>query len=251
MKLAIIQARMGSTRLPGKVLKEVCGKPLLQLQLERVEQASRLDRFMVATTGREADQAIAVLCERIEVRCYRGSEDDVLDRFYQAARLAGCQAGDAIIRLTADCPLLDPEVIDRVICLYDEAQVDYASNVNPPTFPDGLDVEVFSYTALNKAWSTALLKSEREHVTPYIRNHPELFSQANYKGLQDLSALRWTVDEARDLELVTHIYEHFYPRSRVFSLDEILAFLADHPEVAAINQGFARNEGYLKSLAGD
>ncbi len=251
MILAIIQARMGSSRLPGKVLLQASGKPLLQWQLERVAQAKGIDRTMVATTVNDSDKAIAELCKQLGIGFYQGSENDVLDRYYQAALHGGCSEQDSVIRLTADCPLIDPSIIREVIRLFENTGVDYASNVNPPTFPDGLDIEIFRFSALLKAWQEAGLKSEREHVTPYIRNHPEIFSQANYAGDRDFSSQRWTVDEQRDFDLIANIIDHFSGWQKPFYMDDILEYLEANPALSEINQDIGRNEGYAKSLAED
>jgi len=246
-----MQARMGSSRLPGKVLMQVCGRTLLELQYERIRAAGTVDRVIVATTTAKSDEAIAELCGNNKMECFQGSEDDVLDRFYQAALQAGCAAGDAVIRVTGDCPLLDPEVLDQVVKFFQENGVDYASNVNPPTFPDGLDVEVFTYEVLAKAWQEANLISEREHVTPYLRNHPEIFSQVNYSSGVDLSDLRLTVDEPEDLEIVRSIYEQLYPQKRDFLLTDVVQLIKTNPQLLDTNRGAIRNAGYEKSLRED
>jgi spore coat polysaccharide biosynthesis protein SpsF len=242
---------MGSSRLPGKVLKQVCGRTLLELQYERIKAASTVDRVIIATTDGAPDEAIVELCDRENIECYRGSENDVLDRYYQAARQAGSSPDDAIIRVTGDCPLLDPEVLDQVVNFFWENGVDYASNINPPTFPDGLDVEIFKYEALERAWREASLTSEREHVTPYLRNHPEIFSQANYSNAIDLSQLRLTVDEPEDLEIIRFIYDSLYHKKRIFLMDDILELIDENPNLLDINRGAMRNEGYEKSLRED
>lgn len=251
MNFVIMQARMGSSRLPGKVLKQVCGKTLLELQYERIQAARNVDRIIIATTDAAQDEAIAILCQHNHFDCFRGSENDVLDRYFQAARQVGCSYNDAVIRVTADCPLLDPEILDQVVNLFWAFEVDYCSNVNPPTFPDGMDVEIFKYEALAKAWQEARLTSEREHVTPYIRNHPDLFSQANYSGSIDLSALRLTVDEPGDLEVVRCIYEKLYTPKRLFLLADILQMIGTEPQLTELNRGIKRNAGYEKSLSED
>lgn len=251
MNLVIIQARMGSSRLPGKVLKQACGRTLLELQYERIQAAKTIDHIIIATTQAIVDEAIVECCKTGNMSCYQGSENDVLDRYYQAARQAGASPGDAIIRVTGDCPLLDPEVLDQVVNLFWSSGVDYASNVNPPTFPDGMDIEVFKYEALEKAWQEAQLTSEREHVTPYLRNHSEIFSQANYLCSNDLSALRLTVDEPEDLEIIRSIYEQLYPPKGVFLLADILALIDANPHLLDTNQGITRNAGYDKSLRED
>lgn len=251
MIYAIIQARMGSSRLPGKVLMDLAGQPVLARVVDRVAASSRVDQVIVATTDQPEDNAIAVLCSQEGWNCYRGSASDVLDRYYQAAQAAGATAGDAVVRITADCPLIDPTVIDEVISLFSAHQLDYASNVDPPTFPDGLDVEVIDYWALQKAWEEADLISEREHVTPYIRNHKELFRQDSLRGEADLSQWRWTLDEPADYQFLLGIYTKLPGLNRDTSMGEILSFLSNHPDLTQINQDISRNEGYSKSLAAE
>ncbi|MCL5958534.1 MAG: glycosyltransferase family protein [Chloroflexi bacterium] len=245
--VAVIQARMGSTRLPGKVLAEVAGVPMLWHVVNRARTARYVDLVLVATSREPADDAIAAFCARNGIECFRGSESDVLDRYYEAARE---YQAEIVVRLTADCPLLDPEVIDDVIYSFREYPADYASNVRECTFPDGLDTEAFSFDVLEQAWREARLKSEREHVTPYIRNHPELFYLVDLHYDEDLSALRWTVDEPRDLEFVRAVYSHL-GASSAFGMEEVLDLLRERPEISEINAGIGRNEGYQKSLRED
>lgn len=244
--VAIIQARMASTRLPGKVLVEVSGQPLLQHMIERVKRAKKLDSVVVATSEAEADQAVAWLCEASGTVCYRGRESDVLDRYYRAAVE---NEADVVVRLTADCPLIDPEVIDQVIGFFHGGEFDYVSNIIECSYPDGLDTEVFTREALERTWREARLKSEREHVTPYLRNHPELFRQGNMRYHEDLSSLRWTVDTPRDLDFVRTVYSNF--SSNAFGMGEVLDLLKHNPQLGEINQGIERNEGYRKSLVED
>ena len=251
MNYIIVQARMGSTRLPGKVLKKVCGKTLLELQNERIQMVAGIDRIVIATTVAAGDDEIVQVCTKNGIDCFRGSENDVLDRYYQAACNLGCKPEDTILRITADCPLIDPQVVTSVLQLYDEAGADYASNTDPPTYPDGLDVEVFSFAVLARTWQEAALPSEREHVTPYIRNRPELFTQVNLKNDIDLSNLRWTVDNPEDFELVRLIYENLYILKRDFLMRDILELLDKNPHYKNINNSFRRNEGYQKSLLED
>ncbi|MEW5943436.1 MAG: glycosyltransferase family protein [Pseudomonadota bacterium] len=246
--LAILQARFSSTRLPGKVLKPILGKPMLRHQIERIRRARRIDKLMVATSAHPSDDALQKLCAEAGITCHRGSLDDVLDRFYQAARTQGVEY---VVRLTGDCPLADPAVIDRVVDACLESGADYASNVFPPTYPDGLDVEVFRFAALERAWREGRLPSEREHVTPYIHQHPELFRQVNVSQENDLSALRWTVDNPADFEFVREVYEALYPHNPAFATADILDLLARRPELGKINTHLQRNEGYAKSLAED
>lgn len=245
--VAIIQARMSSTRLPAKVAADLGGKPLLQRVVERARRAATLELVAVATTVNPADDRVAKLCEDVRIPFFRGSENDVLDRYYRAAARF---SADVIVRLTADCPLLDPEVIDRVIRAFLSGGCDYASNTIEPTYPDGLDTEVVSRAALERAWREARLASEREHVTPYIWKNPGLFRLCAVKGEDNLSGLRWTVDEPQDLDLVRRIYQDL---SAVpdFRMNDVLAAFRRHPEWRDVNAGFGRNEGYEKSLRED
>ena len=243
---AIIQARMGSTRLPGKVMADIAGEPMLQRVMQRVGHATKLDGIIVATSSNPEDDPVAELCGKLTINCVRGSESDVLDRYYQAAKQHQL---NCIVRLTADCPLADSHVIDRVIAAYQVGEHDYVSNIDPPTFPDGLDTEVFSFYALERAWRDASLRSEREHVTLYIRNHPELFRLANVVSERELSDLRWVVDEVRDLAFVREVYRKLGNAS--FLTDDILRLLQQEPDLKAINSNIMRNEGLLKSLAQD
>ena len=248
MILAIIQARMGSSRLPGKVLLDLAGRPVLWQVVSRVRKARLVDKVLVATTDQPSDEPIRRFCADQGTDCFGGSEQDVLDRFVQAARFAGATDSDAIVRITADCPLIDPDVIDQVVMLYLESDADYVSNINPPTFPDGLDVEVFRFSALLTAWREAKLVSEREHVTPYLRNHPEKFSARNLTHDTDLSTLRWTLDEPADYALLQRLVAELDRNQPEFHLEDVLQVLAVHPQWQELNQDFARNEGYAKSL---
>jgi spore coat polysaccharide biosynthesis protein SpsF len=242
---AIIQARMASTRLPGKVLINIQGKPLLERVIERVKKSKLIDEIIIATTTNEKDRAIIELARAQGLPCYSGSEDDVLDRFYQTAREFHA---DVIVRITSDDPLKDPEVIDRVVGYFldNRDKFDYVSNNQPPTYPEGLDVEVFSFNALEKAWQEARKPSEREHVTPFIWNHSEIFRLKNIENYEDLSSLRWTLDNESDLRFMREVYARF--NNSAFLMKDILSLLRAEPEVARINQGIPRNEGYLNSL---
>lgn len=248
MILAIIQARMGSSRLPGKVMKPILGTPMLFLQIERIKRARLLNAIVVATTTDEADDILANECVRRDVAVHRGSVSDVLNRYIETAR---DYEPKAIVRLTGDCPLTDWTVIDLVVRTYKNGRFLYVSNINPPTYPDGLDVEVIDYEALRIADAEARLSSEREHVTPYIRKYPERFLAANVSAPIDLSGLRWTVDEPEDFELVRTIYEGLYPSDRVFGTAAILDYLKLHPELMRLNKNIVRNVGLRKSEAMD
>lgn len=244
--VAIIQARVGSSRLPGKVLEPLAGRPMLRRVVDRVGRARRVARVAVATSRAPADDALEALCRTGGIPCYRGSEEDVLSRYAEAARAFGA---DPIVRITADCPLIDPAIVDRVLEAYAAGAVDYVSNIDPPSYPDGLDVEVFSADALERANAEARLRSEREHVTLYIRNHPQLFRKRNVLGERDLSALRWTVDEPADLEVARAIYQRL--GEEPFGMEDVLRLLQKEPEISRANSGIARDEGLAKSLRED
>ena len=246
--MAILQARMASSRLPGKMLLPIIGKKgALELMLGRVGRARKLSRVVVATTHSPVDNPLEAICDRLRVPCFRGSEPDVLDRFYQAAR--ALDAPPVLVRLTGDCPLHDPQIIDEAIEAFEAQGVDYISNADPPTLPDGLDTEVFTREALESAWREARLPSEREHVTPFIRQHPERFKLGRLVYPRDLSGLRWTLDEPGDLELIRALYGRLGERALGFR--DVLELLEREPGLQGVNAGIQRNEGYLKSLQKD
>lgn len=245
MIVAVLQARASSRRLPGKVLKPILGKPMLAHQIERVKRARSIERLVLATSANDDDDAVADLGKTSGVDVYRGSLDDVLDRFYRAAEPF---APSHVVRLTGDCPLADPELIDRIVAFAVEGGHDYASNTIPPTYPDGLDVEIASFEALGTAWREATSASDREHVMPFLHRQPGRFALGSFTGSEDLSQLRWTVDEPADFEFVRGIYEALYPAKPDFGTEDVLAYLRDTPSLAEINAGFLRNEGYLNSL---
>jgi spore coat polysaccharide biosynthesis protein SpsF len=232
MKLvAIVQARMGSSRLPGKALKDIHGRTMLARVVRRAGRSSLIDKLVVATTEKKADDAIVSECESLGVSVFRGSEDDVLARYYQAAR--GFSA-DCIVRITSDCPLIDPEIIDRVAQAFLDNNPDYASNTLESTYPRGLDVEVFTFGALEKAWLEASEDFQHVHVTPYIYLHPEQFKMLSVKGDEDWSCYRWTVDTKEDLDLVRAIYEKI-DRDDFFSWRDVLCLFREEPSLAKIN----------------
>ncbi len=247
--LAILQARVTSTRLPNKVLAPILGQPMLARQIERLRRATTLDTLVVATSDDASDDPLATLCAAIGVPCHRGSLNDVLARFQGACAAFG--PADHVVRLTGDCPLADPAVIDVVVRHHLASGADYTANAIQPTWPDGLDVEVMRSAVLQRAFVEARLPSEREHVTPYIHKHPEWFRIEHVKGDRDLSTLRWTVDEPADLAFVSEVYAALYPKNPAFDTAAILALLAQRPELAKLNGQFLRNEGYAKSLAAD
>ncbi|MBN1280620.1 MAG: glycosyltransferase family protein [Candidatus Thermoplasmatota archaeon] len=246
--VAIIQARVDSTRLPNKALIPLEGQPLLLHVLQRVQHAKLLNGVVLATTTRPVDTPLVHLANDHHIPVFRGDCNDVLDRYYRAATE---HHADVIVRITGDCPLIDPQIIDTVIRVFLQKSIDYVTNTLEPTYPDGLDVEVFSYTALTKAWKEARRTSEREHVTAYIRNHPEEFTLHDVKHTVDLSHLRWTVDQHEDLMFIKEIYKRLYDKQKIFYMNDILTLLQQHPEIQQINTGIQRNEGYLRSLNED
>ncbi|MFN6933604.1 MAG: aminotransferase class III-fold pyridoxal phosphate-dependent enzyme [Tsuneonella sp.] len=250
MIVALLQARTSSSRLPGKVLADLHGAPMLLRQIERVRRARLIDRLIVATSDDASDDALAQLCADNGVACHRGSLDDVLDRM--AGALDAAAAGEPVdyaVRLTGDCPLADPAVIDRVIAAAQASGADYATNALHPTYPDGLDVEVVSAAALRTAQREATRVPDREHVTPFINRQPGRFQAVHVDHATDLSALRWTVDEPADLAFVRAVYDRLYPADPAFGMDAVLALIEREPGLAAGNGQFARNEGFAKSLA--
>ena len=236
--VAIIQARMGSTRLPGKVLKPIGGVPMIDLLLARLSQAVELDRIVVAMPLGAIDQPLADHVAALGYAVSRGSLDDVLDRYLQAGRTA---RADVIVRITADCPLIDPTLVDAAVRRFRDARVDYLSNVAPPTYPDGLDVEVFTHAALERAAAQTRKPGDREHVTPYLRDSAQ-FTRANLSNEEDLSALRWTVDEPADYEVISRVFAHFAP-DILFGWRQVLNLQRHDPEIFAVNGGLIRNEG--------
>lgn len=245
---AIIQARMTSTRLPGKILKKVMGKPLLAYMVARVKEAKSVSGVVIATTDNPEDDAVAELATKLRVPVFRGSEEDVLERFYLAAK---CYGGEFIMRLTGDCPLIDPELIDELVRFVEQGNYDYASNCLDPTLPDGLDAEVFTFSALQEAYQFALLPSEREHVTPFIRKQTGHLRIGSWRYKHDLSGHRWTVDEPDDYDFVCCVIEHLYPINKSFRIKDVLDFLEKNPRISEINRQHRRNEGLIKSLRKD
>lgn len=243
--VAIIQVRTTSTRLPNKCLLRICGCTVLEHVIERVRNAKTIDDICIATTTNREDDAVVALLKDKDVKVWRGSEEDVLDRFYQAARFM--QAG-AVCRITADDPLKDPAVVDAVVETYRQGGFDYVSNTMRPTYPEGIDVEVFSFQALERAWKEARLPSEHEHVTPYIWKNEQDFRTYNVTYGKDLSWMRWTLDKAADFVFIDQVYEELYHGNPQFSMEDVLCLLERKPWLLDINKGTVRNEGYLKSI---
>ena len=243
MVLAIVQARMGSTRFPGKVMKEAAGKPLIQHLLERLSLSSLIDKIVVATSTHTTDDPLAGFLEEAGYDVYRGSEKDVLNRYYRVAEQYG---PDVVVRITGDCPLIDSQVTDEVIQYYLDNDFDYVSNAHPPTFPDGLDTEVFSSAALEKSWKESVSQYDHEHVTPYIRNSG-LFHVGNFSGVHDYSGERWTVDYSEDFQLIKAVFEEFNGIDRHFGFRDILKYKERNPDIFQVNQNITRNDGAIMS----
>ena len=235
MKIVIIvQARMGSSRLPGKILKEVLGKPLLEYLLERLKRVKKANEICVATTTKPQEQPILDLCARLDVATFRGSEDDVLERYYLAAKK--CKAG-AVVRVTSDCPLIDPVEIDKLVHFYLDnlGQYDYVAHSLTRTYPRGMDAEIFSFDALEKAYNNGKSAPEREHVTPHLYWNPHLFRLGNVAYKEDHKDHRWTVDTPEDFELIQKIIESLYPIKPEFLIEDILNLFKKNPEWKNIN----------------
>jgi spore coat polysaccharide biosynthesis protein SpsF len=246
--VTVIQARSGSTRLPGKVMMPILDSPLLLHMIARVRAAKLVGTVVVATTTDLSDDPIEVLCTTHDIPCYRGSRDDLLDRHYQAGLAYGA---DTVIKIPSDCPLIDPAVIDRVIQYYLDRDDDYVSNLHPASYPDGNDVEVMRMTALHRAWQEASLPMEREHCTPYIWEHPELFRIGAViweTGLDYAMSHRWTIDYPEDYAFVKTVYEYLYPTNPHFSLQDVIRLTDSHPEIFALNSQYAGVNWYRNHL---
>ncbi|NEU32299.1 NTP transferase domain-containing protein [bacterium LRH843] len=240
--IAIIQARMGSTRLPGKIMKEILGKPLLEYQIERVRKSRLINQIVIATTTKETEQPIIDLCKRLAVNYYRGSEADVLSRYYEAANH---YQADVIVRLTSDDPLVDPDIIDKAILQYmsHNNKYDYVSNSTLRTYPLGLDVEVFSLNALEIAHREAVSSAHREHVTPYIYLHPNKFNLGSITHDTDLSSIRLTVDTHEDFTFMERLIEGLYKKKQEhFILEDIIKLLQQNPKWLQLNAHIQQNK---------
>ena len=236
--VAIVQARMGSTRLPNKVMRTIGGVPMIALLLARLSKAKRIDQIVLATSLDERNTPLVEHVQKLGYTCVRGSESDVLERYLTAARQVHA---DVIVRITGDCPLIDPQLVDEVIHKFQTTAVDYLSNTSPASFPDGLDTEVFTMAALERAGRETQESFDHEHVTPYLRR-PGLFSQGAMIHTEDLSGLRWTVDEPADFDVVTQVFSHFSPHID-FSWTEVLDLQRAKPSLFAANHNIIRNEG--------
>jgi len=235
--VAIIQARMNSTRLPGKILRPLCGKSILGHVIERVGASKNLNDIVIATTELEIDQLIANEAKKYGARSFQGSENDVLSRYYFAAKE---NKADVIVRITSDCPLYDPDVLTLMLDQFSDHKTngnscDYLCNIIPRTFPRGLDTEIFTFDALERTHREATKPHQREHVTPFIHEHPEIFTIHNHAGKTNLSEHRWTLDTEDDLRFVEAVYGAVYCADKQFSTHEVLQFLEKHPEIRLLN----------------
>lgn len=246
--VCIVQARMTSTRLPNKVLLVLAGQPVLTQVFNQLSHSKLLTNTILATSVNQSDDPLEDWATKNDKKYFRGSLENVLDRFFEAAKEYNA---DVIVRITADCPLIDPEIVDKCIDGFNNGDYDYYSNVNPPTFPDGLDCEVFSFSALETAHTDAQLRSEIEHVTPYIRNHPELFKIGNLVFENNYEHLRWTLDNQEDYEFISAIYNQLYIKDTFIKWMDVIRFLGKNEELIKINSHLDRNEGFTKSLKED
>lgn len=250
MIAAIIQARLSSSRLPGKVLKPMNGRPMLSWMIERVKAAKKIEQIIIVTSVEASDDSIVEFCERENMPCSRGSLNDVLDRYYQAAKKFKV---DTIVRLTGDCPLIDPKVIDILVDVYKNEKYDYVANTLQPhsTFPDGQDVEIFSFTNLERAWKEAKKPSDREHVTFYFWNNPDIFAIHNYQQDSNWSKYRLTVDYPEDFKIVENIVEYLYPKNNLFTMQEIISYLNENEGIKKLNAEINPNAGWQSAFEND
>ena len=237
--LAILQARTDSTRLPAKALQEINHQPMIIRQIARIRNSKKVEQIVLATTSNESDDKLANIVEGVGIKTFRGSVNDVLSRFIA---ILGSHDNQIVVRLTADCPLVMPAIIDEMIEEFERRDVDYISNTVNPTFPDGLDVEVFSSDALRKLSLMNLTEQEKEHVTLGFHRRQDIFRVANYEYSEDLSSLRWTVDYIEDLDFVREVYSQFTGREAVFEMKEILDVLKLRPELKSSISSSRRNE---------
>jgi len=242
----IIQARMGSSRLPGKVMKKIDDRFLLDYVIDQLKSSKKIEKIVVATTTLPIDNLICEHLSSKNITFFRGSSNDVLDRYFQCAKNFSI---DTIVRITADNPLIDPNIVDLLIDKYNNTKSDYGTNCLPRTFPYGTEVEIFSFKKLHEVWKNAKKPSEREHVTPYFYNNPNLFKIINLEHSKNISNLRWTIDRENDLKLFQFIVSKI--NHRPILLNDILFLYSKEPKLFELNRPLIQNEGYLKSLKED
>jgi len=246
----IIQARIGSSRLPGKVMMPLAGKPLLLRLHERIAAANYTNTIIIATTEEENDDPIVTLCKDNGIKYYRGNSNDLLDRHYKAALPFN---PDAVVKIPSDCPLIDPAIIDKVLKYYIDNEIifDFVSNLHPASYPDGNDIEIFSASALKDAWLNAKKELEREHTTPYFWENQDKFNVGNVlwdSGNDYSMSHRFTIDYEEDYEFIKRVYEELYSGDKIFSLQDILNLLDEKPEIKKINEKYAGEYWYRNHL---
>ena len=243
----IIQARVGSTRLPNKIFKKLDDKfTVLDYVLNQITCSNLINKIIIATTTLDEDNDVENYAKKLKINYFRGSSEDVLDRYYQCAKKFSITT---IVRITADCPLIDPQIIDQLIKTFQSNSYDYVSNTQPITFPVGIAVEIFSFNVLENAWKNAKLPSEREHVTPYLYNNKRKFSTYNIKSPEDYSFIRLTIDKMNDLQFLKLLISKI--KNRPILLNDVIKFTFENPETVKINNDTLPLEGYLKSLKKD
>jgi len=242
----LIQARIGSKRFPAKVLEKIGKKPLLWYVINRVKQVKGVEQIILTTTRKKEDRVLEKIARKSSILFFAGCTNDVLNRFYQCSKIFHA---DPIIRITGDCPLIDSKLIENCLNFYKKHNYDYVTNTLEPTFPDGLDVEIFSFNSLKKAAKYTKSKSEREHVTPYIRNNKK-FKRYNFVHKKNYSKFRWSVDEKKDLKFVKKVYSFMKPKT-VFYMNDIIVLISKNPRLLEINSGILRNQGHLDYLKHD
>ena len=243
----MIQARTGSTRFPKKTLELIEKKPMIWHVINRVKKIKSIEQIALITTRKNSDKILLKIANENGIFGFAGDVHDLLNRHYQCALKINA---DPIIRITSDCPLTDPKLVEKILDFYLNNDYDYVSNVIKPSYPDGLDVEIFSFSALKNAVKNAKLMSEREHVSPYFMKNPEKFKIYNVENKKNLSHLRWTVDQIEDIKFIRKIYSRMKPKT-VFSMNDVLKIIHNEPNLQKINSQFKRNEGYVKSLRND
>lgn len=245
--VAILQARTSSSRLPNKVLEEINGVPMILRQIDRITRAKRINKLIVATSVHPSDDVLVELLERHGIETFRGPLENVYLRFLE---LIESESGNCFVRLTGDCPLVMPEIIDELLDSFNPENYDYMSNTIVPSFPDGLDVEVFTRTSFLSLQNVPLSHEELEHVTLAFHRNKDNFRLANFSGKPDRSNMRWTVDYPEDLAFVRSIYHHFLGQESTFGYQQVLEFLSSNPEVASVISASRRNEALAKPSDG-
>ena len=235
--VCLVQARVGSTRLPGKILKEICGKTILHHEIDRLKKCKEIDEIVIATTDKEDDDKIVNEAKKLSVKYFRGSENDVLSRFYYAAKENNA---DIIVRVTSDCPCIDFEILDKMLIYfkdkYKEKQVEYLSNTIKRTYPRGYDIEIFTFSALEKSYINAEKEYEREHVTPYIYDKTNNFLKLSFENKDDYSEYRVTLDTIEDFIVIKNIFENLYYKNPYFKLNDVVQYLNNNLHIVDINK---------------